>query len=207
MFCLLKPIALIFLTLLKLPNETNRTDISLLFMTWHVYYYLINKVQCLESLKQYIYLTWTLHAVFIIYAVHAFLKMWLKVERSSLQFVNLNLLRSKRKENWTLWGYPFSIHIWLVYVIVRWPAGTKDLVRKTYFGIIINNFGFKTTLRANFFGKSKEHFLYAVCFPNALNRICLNSKYIQVIYGPIKNKNNRAKFTYVRVNFIFQPSL
>ena len=33
MFCLLKNIALIFLTLLKLPNETNRTNISFLF-TW-----------------------------------------------------------------------------------------------------------------------------------------------------------------------------
>ena len=51
----------------------------------------------------------------------ALLKMWLKVERSSLQFLNLNLLRTKRNENWTFWGSPYSITIWLVYVIVRWP--------------------------------------------------------------------------------------
>ena len=45
MFCLLKPNALIFLTLLKFPNETNWTDISFLFMTWLVYYYLIRGTQ------------------------------------------------------------------------------------------------------------------------------------------------------------------
>ena len=59
--------------------------------------------------------------------------MCLKVERSSLPFMNLNwslLLRTKRKENWTFWGSPFSITIW--------PAGgrTKDLVRKIYFEIL-----------------------------------------------------------------------
>ena len=45
MFCMLKPNALIFLTLLKFPNETNWTDISFLFMTWLVYYYLIRGTQ------------------------------------------------------------------------------------------------------------------------------------------------------------------
>ena len=50
----------------------------------------------------------------------ALLKTWLKVERFSLEFMNLNLLRTKRKEDWTFWGSPFSVTIWLVYVIVCW---------------------------------------------------------------------------------------
>ena len=41
MFCLLKPIAWIFLTLPKLPNETNRTDISFFLMTFFISTYLI----------------------------------------------------------------------------------------------------------------------------------------------------------------------
>ena len=55
----------------------------------------------------------------------ALLKMWLKVQRSSLQFINLDLLRTKRNENWTFWGSPFSTTIWLVWL----PSGgrTKDL--------------------------------------------------------------------------------
>ena len=71
-----------------------------------------------------IYLTWTLYAVFIFTPLveSSLLKTWLKVERSSLQFINLNLLRTKRNENWTFWGSPFLITIWLVYVIhVWWP--------------------------------------------------------------------------------------
>ena len=79
--------------------------------------------------------------------------------------MNPNLLRTKQKESWTFWGYPFSIHIWLVYVIVRWPAGTKDLVRKIYFGIIIP-LVLKLNLATEFFGKSKQHFFYAVYTKN-----------------------------------------
>ena len=41
MFCLLKPIAWIFLTLPKFPNETNRTDISFFLMTFFISTYLI----------------------------------------------------------------------------------------------------------------------------------------------------------------------
>ena len=38
---------------------------------------------------------------------------------------------------------------------------------------------------------------------NALNRVCVSSKYIQVIQGAIKkDRNYRTKFTYVRVNLI-----
>ena len=84
-------------------------------------------------------LTWTLHAVFINYSTHwkcfTLLKMWLKVERSSPQFINLDSLRTKRNENWTRWGSLFSIPIWLVYVIFR-GGRTKDLVRKIYFRIL-----------------------------------------------------------------------
>ena len=45
----------------------------------------------------------------------ALLKMWLKVERSSLQFMNINLLRTKWNENWIFSGFPLSITIWQVY--------------------------------------------------------------------------------------------
>ena len=65
----------------------------------------------------------------------ALLKMWLKVERSSLQFINLNLLRSKRNENWTFWGSPFqSLFDWFM---LSSGGRTKDLVRKICFGIFL----------------------------------------------------------------------
>ena len=51
----------------------------------------------------------------------ALLKMRLKVERPSLQLINLNLLWIKGNKNWTFWGPPISITIWLVCIIVRWP--------------------------------------------------------------------------------------
>ena len=46
-------------------------------------------------------------------------------------------------------------------------------------------------------------------FLNALNCICLNSKFMPVIiWGAIKKIiNNRTKFIYVCVNFFFPPSL
>ena len=71
-------------------------------------------------------------------------KIWLKVERlnsslAKVQFVNLNLLITKRRENWTLWGSHFSVS-WLFYLFMLscgkeiLPSGgrTKDLVRKIY---------------------------------------------------------------------------
>ena len=115
----------------------------------------------------------------------ASLKMWLKVERSSLQFMNFNLLRTKRKEKWTFWGSPFSIIIWLVYVIVRWPdqwPSTQNLLCN-----ILYNFGFKIQLvdliflHASFKEVSCTPRKRKICFLNALNRKCVNSKYILVI--------------------------
>ena len=68
---------------------------------------------------------------------------------------------TKRNKNWTFWGSPFSITIWLVYVIVRWREQGPS-TRKIYFeNIILSTRG--GYCRPNFFfGKSKEHFLYAV---------------------------------------------
>ena len=56
-------------------------------------------------------------------------KIGLKVERSSLQFMNLNLLRTQLNENLTFWGSPCG--------------RTKDLVRKQLLWNIIYNFDFK----------------------------------------------------------------
>ena len=127
------------------------------------------------SLEQYIFwapdLTWTLHAVFINYSTHwkcfTLLKMWLKVERSSPQFINLDSLRTKRNENWTRWASLFSIPIWLVYVIFR-GGRTKDLVRKIYFRIsyYLKPWFQNSTSRSNFFCNSKEHFLYTMYAKN-----------------------------------------
>ena len=72
----------------------------------------------------------------------ALLKMWLKVERPLLQFMNPNLLRTKRNENWTFsWGFPYSLTIWLVYVIVWWPD-QGPTTQKLLWNVIYN-FGFK----------------------------------------------------------------
>ena len=130
------------------------------------------------SLEQYIFwapdLTWTLHAVFINYSTHwkcfTLLKMWLKVERSSPQFINLDLLRTKRNENWTLWGSLFSIPIWLVCVIFRGEYYLKRLWFQN------------STCRPNFFA-IRKNISCTPCTPkisflNALNRICVSSKCI-----------------------------
>ena len=87
----------------------------------------------------------------------ALLKMWLKVERSSLQFTNCNLLRAKRKEKWTFWGSPFSNTIWLVYVIFRWPdqcPSTQNLLCN-----IPYNFGFKIQPVDRIFFASRKNVL------------------------------------------------
>ena len=55
--------------------------------------------------------------------------------------MNPNLVGTKRNENWTFWGFPYSIKILQVYVIVRWPdqgPTTQNLLWN-----IIYNFGFK----------------------------------------------------------------
>ena len=111
----------------------------------------------------------------------ALLKTWLKVERFSLQFINLNLLRTKRKEDWTFWGSPFSVTIWLPYVIVRWLDQGPNM---QYLLWNINyNFRFKIQpkIRPNFFS-SQKNISCALCTPqisflNALSCVCLNSRY------------------------------
>ena len=85
--------------------------------------------------------------------------MCLTVEWSSFQFMNLNLvlLRTKRKENWTFWGSPFSITIWLVYVIVGWPdqrPSTQNLPWN-----VIYNFGFEFQLVDQIFLQVVRKFL------------------------------------------------
>ena len=91
----------------------------------------------------------------------ALLKMWLKVERSSLQFTNCNLLRAKRKEKWTFWGSPFSNTIWLVYVIFRWP----DQCPSTQ-NLLCNTLVLKFNLSTEFFLQVERTFLYAVYTKN-----------------------------------------
>ena len=68
---------------------------------------------------------------------------------------------TKRNKNWTFWGSPFSITIWLVYVIVRWREQGPS-TRKIYFENIILSIRGGYCRPNFFFGKSKEHFLYAV---------------------------------------------
>ena len=49
-----------------------------------------------------------------------------------------SLLITKRKENWTFWGSPFSIIILLVYAIVRWPdqrPSTQNSKIQTFYRI------------------------------------------------------------------------
>ena len=138
--------------------------------------------------------------------------MWLKVERSSLQFMNPHLLRSKRNENWTFWGFLHSIPIWLVYVIVRWPHQghtTQNLLWN-----IIYNFGFKFQPVDQIFLQVERTVL--------LRRVHQKLTFLThlIAYAWIQNisklsnlrrhkkdTNDRRKFTYVRVNLIFPPSL
>ena len=72
--------------------------------------------------------------------------------------------------------------ILLVYAIVRWPDQGPST--QIYLRILSTTLVLKFNLSTEFFGKWKEHFLYAMYTPkinflNALNRICLNSKYVQ----------------------------
>ena len=83
-----------FLTLLKHRNETYRTDISFLF--WP-------SISLLNFKKSAVLLG---KSRAIIYSIH-----W-----ECFTFMNFNLLRIKRNENWTFWGSPSSITIWLVYL-------------------------------------------------------------------------------------------
>ena len=102
--------------------------------------------------------------LFIPLIKNTLLKMWLKFQRSSLQLMNLNLQRMKQKENWPFWVSPFSITIWRVYLLSG--GRTKDLVRKTYFGILSTTIVLKLNLSTECFCKSKKHFLYAMYTKN-----------------------------------------
>ena len=90
--------------------------------------------------------------------------------------------RTSRNENWTFsWGSPFS-------KLFGWFTYTKDLVRKTYFGILSTDFGFKIQPvdRIYIIFASRKNISCTPCTPkisflNTLNRKCGNSKYIQVI--------------------------
>ena len=94
------------------------------------------------------------------------------------------LLGTKRKQTWTFWGSPFSITIWLIYVIVLWQdqrPSTQNLLWN-----IIYNFGFKIQPVDWIFFASRKNISCTPCTPkisflDALNRIRLNSTYIQVI--------------------------
>ena len=86
---------------------------------------------------------------------------------------------AKRNKNWTFWGSPFSITIWMVYVIVRWREQGPS-TRKLYFGnIILSTRG--VYCRPNFFLASRKNISCTPCTPkisllNAINHIRLNSK-------------------------------
>ena len=129
MFCLLKPIAWIFLTLLrdepfKLPNKTNRTDISFLIygLLYQLHFVATLLGKSLKSRAINLNAACGFSVLFTPVIESALRKMWLKVERSSLQFINLDLLRNKQNENWTFWGSPFTIGISVAgLLIVGWP--------------------------------------------------------------------------------------
>ena len=106
----------------------------------------------------------------------------------------------------------FSVDLITSSYIVRWP----DQGRSTQYLLwnIIYNCGFKVQpvgrnlLWLFFFFAIQKNIPCTPCTPkisllNALNRVCVSSKYIQVIQGAIKkDRNYRTKFTYVRVNLI-----
>ena len=90
----------------------------------------------------------------------ALLKMLLKAERSWLQFMNLNVLRTKRNEFLRL---SLFNHV-LAGLCYRLVAGPKATCVKHTWSIIYN---LKIlTCRPNFFWKAKEHFLFAVYTKN-----------------------------------------
>ena len=126
--------------MLKLSHETNRTDIS--FILWpfipllnkSIYQY---KVQCYwQNFKQY----WRLQSAggydYLLLSLKVlYLKCDSKMKNPHFTFMNLALLTTKPwKENWTFWGFSFSITIWLVYVSSG--GRTKDIVGKMYFGLL-----------------------------------------------------------------------
>ena len=89
----------------------------------------------------------------------ALLKMWLKVERSSLQFMNINLLRTikmKRKLNFLRLS-PFNHYLAGLYL--SYGGWIKDPLRKTYFGILSSNLVLKFNLSTNFFLQVERTFL------------------------------------------------
>ena len=90
-------------------------------------------------------------------------KIGLKVERSSLQFMNLNLLRTQLNENLTFWGSPCG--------------RTKDLVRKQLLWNIVYNFDFKIQSVDRIFFPSRKNISCSPWRPkislHALNRICV----------------------------------
>ena len=80
-------------------------------------------------------------------------------------YYKLNPLRTRtRSGNWTFWSPLFSIIIWLVYLSSGGP--TKDLVRKTYLGVLSTTLVLKFNLSTEFFCKWKEHFLYSMYTKN-----------------------------------------
>ena len=94
-------------------------------------------------------------------------KIGLKVERSPLQFMNLNLLRTQLNKNLTFWGSPCG--------------RTKDLVRKQLLWNIIYNFDFKIqSVDRIFFSKSKEHFLFTVTGKNWSSRTQSHMREFQI---------------------------
>ena len=127
-----------------------------------------------------------------------------------LQFMNINLLRTKRNENWTFWGSPFSITTWRVYLSSG--GRTKDLVRKTYFGILSTNLILKFNLPTDLFFASRKNISCTPCTPIISFLSALNSLMCEFKIHPSnlsryeKDTNNRTNFTYVGVNLIFQRS-
>ena len=98
----------------------------------------------------------------------ALLKMRLKVERPSLQFINLNLLRIKGNKTELSEALPFqSLFGWF---ILSSGGRTKDLLHTIYFGILSKILIFKIQpVGRIFFCNSKEHFLYTMYTKNKLS--------------------------------------
>ena len=164
-----------FLTFLKLPNETNQTNISILFMTFYIITWLI-KCSATGKVSN---TACGFHHLLRPLIESALLKiMWLKVERSSLQFMNLNLLRTKRNENWTLWRSLFK-HYLAGLLIVRWPdqePSTQNLLWNINY-----KFGFKIQPVDRLFLQVERTFLarhvhQKFALSAHLIRICVNSK-------------------------------
>ena len=118
---------------------------------------------------------------------------------------------TKRNKNSTFWGSPFSVTIWLVYVIVRWREQGPSTCKIYFENIILSTRG-GYCRPIFFFWQVERIFLVrrvhqTLAFLTQLITYAWIQNHIQVNLRRHKKTKMTQQFTYVRVNLIFQPSL